>query len=34
MVLERARQVFQEQREILKLQQQQQDSIILRQAKI
>jgi len=34
MVLERARQVFQEQREILQLQQAQQDSKILRQAKI
>jgi hypothetical protein len=34
MVLERARQVFQEQREILRLQEQQQHSQILRQAKI
>lgn len=34
MVLERARQVFQEQREILELRQAQQDSKILKQAKI
>jgi hypothetical protein len=33
-VLERARQVFQEQREILELRQAQQDSKILKQAKI